>query len=65
MFKVESLELGAQVTGPAVVAGDTTTILLDAGDVLSCDEEDSFMIAVTPAGGRAATPAGAGSEVAK
>jgi len=64
MFKVEELKLGAKVSGPAVVAGDTTTILLDAGDVLSCDEEDSFMIEVTPAQGRSATPAGAGSEVA-
>ncbi len=63
LFKVENLELGARVEGPAVVAGDTTTILLDVGDVLSCDEEDSFLIEVVPAGA-AATPAGSGAEVA-
>ena len=63
MFKVENLELGARVEGPAVVAGDTTTILLDVGDVLSCDEEDSFLIEV-PQAGAAATPAGSGAEVA-
>ncbi len=65
MYKVESLELGARVVGPAIIAGDTTTILLDAGDVLSCDEEDSFLIVVTPAGARAAEPAGTSAEVAK
>ncbi|MGE0066919.1 MAG: hydantoinase/oxoprolinase family protein [Solirubrobacterales bacterium] len=65
MYKVEELVLGTSVTGPAVIAGDTTTILLDVGDVLSCDEEDSFLIAVTPAGTRAAEPAGTSAEAAK
>ncbi len=46
LHKVESLGLGARVVGPAVVAGDTTTILLDSGDVLSCDEPDSFLIEI-------------------
>jgi N-methylhydantoinase A len=46
VHKVESLSLGARVLGPAVIAGDTTTILLDTGDVLSCDEQDSFLIEI-------------------
>ena len=63
MYKVEELTLGARVAGPAIIAGDTTTILLDAGDVLSCDEEDSFLIDVLPTGAaKAAAPAGAGAE---
>jgi len=46
LFKVEGLATGSRVDGPAVVAGDTTTILLEPGDVLRCDEEDSFLIEI-------------------
>jgi N-methylhydantoinase A len=46
LYKVESLETGSRVEGPAIVAGDTTTILLEPGDLLACDEEDSFLIEI-------------------
>jgi N-methylhydantoinase A len=63
MYKVEGLGLGARVVGPAILAGDTTTILLDAGDTLTCDEADSFLIDVVPAGAtEAPSTAGAGVE---
>ncbi|MBS1888648.1 MAG: hydantoinase/oxoprolinase family protein [Actinobacteria bacterium] len=50
LFKVEALATGSRVDGPAVVAGDTTTILLEPGDVLRCDEDDSFLIEVGKGG---------------
>jgi N-methylhydantoinase A/oxoprolinase/acetone carboxylase beta subunit len=53
VHKVEGLGLGARVLGPAVIAGDTTTILLDTGDVLSCDEQDSFLIEIAHSPNRA------------
>jgi N-methylhydantoinase A len=57
LYKVESLETGSRVEGPAILAGDTTTILLEPGDLLACDEDDSFLIEI-------ATTAKVGSGVA-
>jgi N-methylhydantoinase A len=45
VFKAELLTDGAVVTGPAVIAGDTTTILLDQADRMTCDA-DSFLMEV-------------------
>lgn len=61
VHKVESLSLGARVLGPAVIAGDTTTILLDTGDVLSCDEQDSFLIEIAHSPNRAPAVVAAGT----
>jgi N-methylhydantoinase A/oxoprolinase/acetone carboxylase beta subunit len=59
LHKVERLRLGARVVGPAVVAGDTTTIVLEPGDVLRCDEEDSFLIELARTEARMPAAAGA------
>jgi N-methylhydantoinase A len=41
LYRAEALEDGAVLEGPAVIGGDTTTILIGAGDRLTCGA-DSF-----------------------
>jgi N-methylhydantoinase A len=62
LFKVEDLATGSRVDGPAVVAGDTTTILLEPGDLLRCDEEDSFLIEIAGVAARGALASATPSE---
>jgi N-methylhydantoinase A/oxoprolinase/acetone carboxylase beta subunit len=36
VYRAEALEVGDALVGPAVITGDTTTILVGPGDELSC-----------------------------
>jgi N-methylhydantoinase A len=45
VYSAEALGAGAQLSGPAIIAGATTTIVLNPGDELSCSR-DSFLIDV-------------------
>jgi N-methylhydantoinase A len=48
LYDVADLRLGAAVEGPAIIASPTTTIVLHAGDVLSRQLEEGFLINVAP-----------------
>jgi len=56
LYQAEQLQDGAIVLGPAVVAGETTTILLAPGDRMTCGA-DSFKLQVADARSPAAAPA--------
>jgi N-methylhydantoinase A len=43
LYRGEALQDGAVLQGPAVIGGDTTTILLGAGDRLTCEAESFRM----------------------
>ena len=53
IYDVADLGVGAAVSGPAIVAAPTTTIVLHAGDVLERPGADGFLITVAPAAGAA------------
>ena len=51
IYDVADLGVGAAVSGPAIVAAPTTTIVLHAGDALERRDADGFLITVAPAAG--------------
>ena len=51
IYDVADLQLGAHVSGPAIVAAPTTTIVLHEGDVLSREIAEGFLIEVGGAAG--------------
>ncbi|HTT94476.1 MAG TPA: hydantoinase/oxoprolinase family protein [Solirubrobacterales bacterium] len=53
IYDVATLGLGAAVSGPAIVAAPTTTVVLHEGDVLERRDADGFLITVAPAAGAA------------
>jgi N-methylhydantoinase A/oxoprolinase/acetone carboxylase beta subunit len=53
IYDVADLGVGAAVSGPAIVAAPTTTIVLHQGDVLERRDADGFLITVAPAAGAA------------
>lgn len=46
VYAVERIPVGAELDGPAVLAGETTTILMAPGDALAASEDDSFRLQV-------------------
>ncbi|MGE0066581.1 MAG: hydantoinase/oxoprolinase family protein, partial [Solirubrobacterales bacterium] len=57
IYDVADLGLGATVSGPAIVAAPTTTIVLHEGDLLSRRVAEGFLIDVAPARGAGAAAA--------
>jgi N-methylhydantoinase A len=62
IYDVADLKLGAHVSGPAIVAAPTTTIVLHEGDVLSREIAEGFLIEVGGAAGSGSGSAGAAGQ---